>query len=532
MATSFPDPTGDRWDWFSDAAEKLGSRTGWSRRGLAVGLGVIAAAALPPIHAVPVLLVSFPCLIWLINGAPNWKRAFWDGWWFGLGHFTAGLYWIAHSLLVDLRFAWLIPFAVLCIPAVIGFYIGAVTALARLAPAGVSRTVVFAALWTCFEWLRGQLFTGFPWNSIGSVWAFSDIAMQLAAYVGILGLGLLTVFASASLATIAKRKPTVRWRQLIPFIASVVILFGVGGLRLTVGEPVQFEQNTHLRIVQPNIPQRLKWLRSRRDEHLQNYLDLSRGSSDRPITLLIWPETAVPFVMTRDAKYRKISATAAPENGLLLTGSVRTTDRNVKPFKIWNSLHAVSPRGEIVMTHDKFHLVPFGEYIPFSRFLKTHLGLEKITAGRTDFSPGPGPRTIKLMNIPSFSPLICYEVIFQDGIIGPGERPKWLLNITNDAWFGTSSGPFQHFAMARFRSVEQGLPLIRAANTGISAVIDPYGRVIRKLSLNTRGKIDSALPSPLRKKTLYSSVGDMPVLIIAITVIIALIWRRRRDDQP
>jgi apolipoprotein N-acyltransferase len=180
------------------------------------------------------------------------------------------------------------------------------------------------------------------------------------------------------------------------------------------------------------------------------------------------------------------------------------------------------------MTHDKFRLVPFGEYIPLGKYFKKYLRLKKITKGRTDFSAGPGPQTISLPNLPSFSPLICYEVIFPGSVVGPGRRPKWLLNITNDSWFGTSSGPFQHFAMARIRAVEQGLPLIRVANTGISGVIDPFGRIIKKTLLNTQGIIDTALPKPTRHQTVFSKMGEWPVLGLIFLMFSGSILLRKR----
>jgi len=528
MTTSSPDqPLGaagllPRW------AQKVGGLDGWSRRGFAAAAGILAAAALPPFYALPVLLISFPCLIWLIDGTQNWRRAFWVGWWFGLGHFAAGLYWIAHSLVVDLRFAWLIPFAVLCIPAVIGLYIGIATALARLVRRGLLRIAVLAVCWTLMEWLRGQLFTGFSWNPIGSVWVVSDVALQSAAYVGVLGLGLLTVLGAALFALPAYDVAGFQWRRIVPAALCILIIFLPGHLRSDFREPLEYHPEIHLRIVQPNIPQKIKWLRSFRDRHLATYLSLSEQPASRPPTHLIWPETAVPFVMSRDAFRRQKMAAVIPAEGFLLTGSIRTSDRGVKPFQLWNSFHALSANGTIEKTHDKFHLVPFGEYLPLGDFLRKYLGLKKITAGRTDFSAGPGPQTIKVPTLPSFSPLICYEVIFADGVVAPGNRPKWLLNITNDAWFGTSSGPYQHFAMARLRAVEQGLPLIRAANTGISGVVDPFGRVIKQLSLNTQGVIDSRLPKPTKRSTVYSRFGDWPILSLAILLLISSILGEKR----
>ena len=530
MTASFPEQSQDVSGLIPGWAQKISGLEGWARRAVAACAGIMATAALPPIYALPLVLIAFPCLIWLIDGTQNWRRAFWVGWWFGLGHFAAGLYWIAHSLVVDLRFAWLIPFAVLCIPAVIGVYVGVATALARLVPGGILRIVVLAVSWVLMEWLRGQLFTGFPWNPIGLVWAVSDVAMQSASYIGVSGLGLLTVLGAALFALPGYDGAAFQWRRFVPAAVCISIVFLPGLLRSEYREPLAYHPNIQLRVVQPNIPQKLKWLRSRKDQHLATYLALSGQPASRAPTHLIWPETAVPFVLSRDGLRRQKVAAVIPKKGLLLTGSIRTSASGVKPFQLWNSFHALSASGAIELTHDKFHLVPFGEYVPFGVLLREHLGLKKITAGRTDFSAGPGPRTLKLPSLPSFSPLICYEVIFADNVVDAGNRPKWLLNVTNDAWFGTSSGPHQHFAMARFRAVEQGLPLVRAANTGISGVIDPFGRVIKRLSLNTQGVIDSPLPTPTKSVTFYSKFGDWPILGLSILLFVASIlagkWSR------
>ena len=528
MTRLFSGPLRGLSDWIFYRAQTISELKGWSRKILASMAGGLAAAALPPIHAVPLLLISFPCLIWLIDGAQNWRRAFWDGWWFGLGFFATGLYWISYSLVVDFNFVWLIPFAVLCIPAVLAFYIAICAAFASLVPQGIVRIIVFASGWTLSEWLRGILFTGFPWNGIGLVWGFSEVAIQLVAYGGVLGLGLITVFGASSVATFGYSKSTIFWRRLFPLFVCAAMIFVFGFIRLGSSVDAQYHRDIYFRIVQPNIPQDVKWRQTHRDEHLSTLLRLWSQSSNHPITHLVWPETAVPFVVSRDTSRRMKMASVIPKHGLLLTGSIRTSGRIQKPFQIWNSLHAISGDGKIIMTHDKFRLVPFGEYIPLGKYFKKYLRLKKITEGRTDFSAGPGPQTISLPKLPSFSPLICYEVIFSSSVIAPGRRPNWLLNITNDAWFGDSSGPFQHFAMARIRAVEQGLPLIRAANTGISGVIDPFGRIIKNTPLNTQGIIDSALPMRLKHRTVFSKMGEWPILGLIFWILVGCFLLRNR----
>ena len=507
----------------SKLAGNVGALTGWRRAGTAFLAGGLAAAALPPVYILPALLVSFPIFLWLIEASRSWKQAFCDGWWFGFGHFIAGLYWIGFSLLVDAnQYAWLYPFAVLCIPAVIALYTGIIAVLARLAPAGVARVIALASAWTMIEWARGLLFTGFPWNSIGIIWTATDATMQFAAIGGMYGLSFLTVLVSASPCVLARDRNSKR--MILPALSLMIVglLWAGGALRLTNAESGEVPGVT-LRIVQPNIAQALKWHPDYRDRHLATFMRLSSAPSARPITHIIWPETAVPFIVASDTARRRVMASVIKNDGLLLTGAVRTTPRGSRPSQLWNSFHAINKNAEIVATYDKFHLVPFGEYVPFRRWI----GLTKLTAGRTDFSAGTGPETIRVPGLPPFSPLICYEVIFPDKVKQANSSPGWLLNVTNDAWFGTSSGPYQHFAMARLRSVEQGLPLVRAANTGISAATDSYGRVIGRLGLNEQGVVDTGLPRGLSVLTLYSRFGDWPILIIAALCFLSMIFRRR-----
>jgi apolipoprotein N-acyltransferase len=503
-------------------AGNIGALTGWRRAGTAFLAGGSAAAALPPVYILPALLISFPIFLWLIESSRSWKQAFGDGWWFGFGHFIAGLYWIGFSLLVDAKqYAWLYPFAVLCIPAVIALYIGIIAVLARLAPAGAACAIALAAAWTLIEWARGLLFTGFPWNSIGVVWTATDATMQFAAIGGMYGLSLLTVLAAASPAVLARGRNS--QRMILPVLSVVIVglLWAGGALRLVNAETGVVPGVT-MRIVQPNIAQVIKWHPDYRDRHLATYLRLSSAPSARPLTHLIWPETAVPFIVASDTARRRVMASVIQNDGLLLTGAVRTTPRGIQPTQFWNSLHVIDKKAEIIATYDKFHLVPFGEYVPFRRWI----GLTKLTVGRTDFSAGPGPETIRIPGLPSFSPLICYEVIFPDKVKRADAPPGWLLNVTNDAWFGTSSGPYQHFAMARLRSVEQGLPLIRAANTGISAATDAYGRVTGQLGLNEQGVVDINLARRLDGPTFFSRFGSWPIIIIAALSYLLMTCRR------
>ncbi len=519
---SGPTPTGQ------GALGRLGKSfagiTGWRRGAVAVALGILAAGALPPLHLVVLLVPAFCGLVWLMDGCARWRAAFAAGAWFGFGLGAAGLYWIANALLQEPeKFGWLVPVAVIGMAALMAVFSAAAVALAhRAAPPGVGRILVLAAAWTAMEWLRGWVLTGFPWNLLGTVWVFSDAMLQLASVTGVLGLSLLSVGVAAMPALLAgapvsghaaDRAPG--WRRA-PVIGAAVVLGVVwvaGAARLPAGA-MPLVPEVRLRLVQPNIPQRLKWVPELRQGHLAKQIEMTAAAGTAPPTHVIWAETAVPFLLTDDPARLAAIGRVVPRGGLVITGAPRATPRGERPFRVWNSIHAIDSSGRITATYDKFHLVPFGEYMPFRRFID----MAKITAGGTDFSPGPGPRTLRLQGLPPVSPLICYEVIFQGRVLDPADRPRWLLNLTNDAWYGQSPGPYQHLAAARLRAVEEGLPLVRVANTGISAVIDPYGRLTARLELGRQGVIDSGLPEPLENQTIYARLGDGLALFLVLAV--------------
>jgi apolipoprotein N-acyltransferase len=278
-----------------------------------------------------------------------------------------------------------------------------------------------------------------------------------------------------------------------------------------------------LRLVQANIDQRLKWQDGERVRTLQKYLALSTQPGNPPVTHVVWPETALPYLLSTEPELLRIVARVVPPGGLLLTGAVRVEQPGPQPGRVWNSVHAIDDQGRIVATYDKFHLVPFGEYVP----LRHILPIDKITPGTSDFAAGPGPSTVRLPGLPAASPLVCYEAIFPGAVTAPsGPRPQWLLNVTNDAWFGHSAGPHQHFASARLRAVEEGLPLVRAANTGISAVIDPYGRVRAELGLGREGVLESSLPAAL-PPTPYARFGNVAFLMLLMSAISLIVIMRR-----
>jgi len=302
-------------------------------------------------------------------------------------------------------------------------------------------------------------------------------------------------------------------------LTLIATVWGLGSLRLQ-AHPTVLLDDVVVRLVQPAIAQEDKWQSTLFGSHFatQIALTLTQPAGEEP-DLVIWPEAAVPYSLLRDPATLAQLAAAAPSEGFLLTGAVRADPDENGALRPWNSLLAVGRDG-LVDFYDKHHLVPFGEYVP----LRGMLPIDKITPGATDFAAGPGPGVMTLGNLPSFGPLVCYEVIFSDEIIGDDGRPQWLLNITNDGWYGRSSGPYQHFQAARLRAVEQGLPMVRVANTGISGVIDGAGRVLASLPLEHRGVLDAALPAALVAPTPYSRWGNWTFLGILLVGLAGLAW--------
>ena len=509
-------------------AQDVAALSGWRRYGLAFLLGLAAAAAMPPLDLMPLLAVAFPGLLWLDDGSAGPGASFRLGWVFGFGFFLAGLYWIAAALFVDIdRFWWLVPFAAAGLPAGFAIYVGLalfatslVSRILRLPAA--ARVFGFAVAWSMAEWARGHALTGLPWNLIGYAWSGGfpgAIAMlQSVAVVGIYGLSFVTVLAAALLALLGSPRPgpmpaVRRWAPAIA--AGVLILVPVGGGAIRLATTATVLTATRLRLVQPSIAQDLKWDPAAARDNFRRLLDLSRAPAREPLAAILWPEAAVPFLLGRDEPARQAITAIVPKGGYLITGALRANPPPAPVDKIWNSIEALDDRGDIVAHYDKAHLVPFGEYVPF----RSLLPLTKITAGTMDLSAGSGPRTLALPGLPAFAPLVCYEAIFPGAVVDEGDRPAWMLNVTNDAWYGRSSGPYQHFAIARTRAVEEGLPLVRVANNGISAVVDPLGRVLARTDLDAIGYVDAALPASVAR-TPYASAGDW--MLVGLLILGAL----------
>lgn len=513
----------------------------WARLALALVAGTGTVLALPPVHWVPLLAVTLPMLLWLLDGATSKRGAFFLGWSFGTGFFGAGLYWVSNALLVDAaQFGWLVPFAIGGLGLGLGLFHGLLTLAVFLSKTkGLARVLTFAALWVLLEMVRGVIFTGFPWNMMGTVWALWPTMMQPAAWIGSYGLSLLTV-------TIMSLPALIAWHGRSGLVWSVggLLVLVVGGVAVSERLPSQAAptvDGVRLRLVQPNIPQEEKWRNDLRQANLREHLALSlAGPEDQPVTHVIWGETSLPYTLDgrddgdlrtalAEALHDDAGAVARPNGAkgpVLITGAVRRTPADVDPFQVWNSMVALDDAGSVIAQFDKAHLVPFGEYVP----LKGLLPLKKITAGMVDFTPGPGPATVPLAGTPPVSPLICYEVIFPGAVTAgaeDGNRPGWLLNLTNDGWYGMSAGPYQHYATARLRAIEEGIPLVRVANTGISAIIDPWGREVARLELGQKGFVDGPLPQAMAP-TVFARWGNMVPLLLSLALLgVGVLGRRR-----
>jgi apolipoprotein N-acyltransferase len=497
-------------------------------------LGAMTTLAFPPYHIVILLVPALSLLLHYVHTvATTRKQALAFGWWFGWGHFMFTLYWFAHSLALDLnQFGWMIPFAVGGMPAVLAVYTGLVCIVywQLRHRYGLQGSIVFAVVWTAIEWLRGQLFTGFPWNLMGYAWSGSLPMQQVTSVIGTYGLSILTIWWSSLPGMLLWPQDHCRYtsRVLIGVaLVSMVSLSGWGYWRLQHTLPVPLTGIT-LRIVQGNWEPYMYASRAGLEMRLQKELQLSAlpwVDPEHPLQLIIWPECGIPYpVMATQQPLRRLQH-VIPKGGYLLSGGQRVAPNN--PYQRWNTLLAIDHDGQIISYYDKVHRVPFGEYIPLRKWLP----LTTLTTGSIDLLEGEQRQPLTIgAHLPPVLPLICYEAVFPDEL-GPVGKARWILNITNDGWFAESIGPHQHFHMARMRAIEQGLPLVRAAVTGISAVIDPYGRILHYLPLGEEGIIDAVLPSPLAVPTPYQRYGNITWLLLAAMLVILNIGTQRLPQR-
>jgi apolipoprotein N-acyltransferase len=530
-------------------AEAVMLSWGWRRAGLAAGAGALGALAMPPFGLWPVLFFTMAVAVLLLDGVADPRpsrrrfRAFLDGWLWGFGYFVAGLWWLGAAFLVEAdRFAWAMPLGVMGLPAVLALFPALGFLLAHLLwRPGWARLPAFAGAMALAEMARATLFTGFPWNSLGQALAQNLHLAQSASLVGLHGLTVLALLAFAAPAVAltreagAGRSPARALLALPLLILGGMALFGV--LRIP-SAATPLVEGVRLRVMQPNLPQDAKFQPARAREIIDRYLALS----DRPTspgtlglqdtTHLIWPESAFPVLIAQQPELLRRILAALPPTTTLVTGAARAGA--VLPGEgrppIFNSILVMTREGGISAFYDKHHLVPFGEYLPepFEQAIRA-LGLREFVAIPGGFSAARTRRSLTVPGLPPVAASICYEAIFPGAVLpqGNGPRPQVLLNVTNDAWFGLTPGPHQHLAQARLRAIEEGLPLIRAANNGISAVFDPYGRTLSRLDLGLDGVLDTGLPRAIDLTT-FSRVGHaFAAGSVLLLLAVALLMRRR-----
>jgi apolipoprotein N-acyltransferase len=519
---------------------------GWKRALVAMAAGALSVLALAPFNAWPVLFLTLPVLVWLIDGAGGGRlggipSAALTGYWFGLGYFVPGLYWIGYAFFVDAQtFAWLTPFAVLGLPAYLAIYTAIGFGLARLLwTKDATRILALAASLTVAEWLRGHALTGFPWNAFGYALSEPLPLAQTASLIGLWGMTFLTVAIFASPAVLIDRTADrkMAWRAPAAAIALLIAMGLFGAIRLSL-HPTTMVAGTKLRLMQPNLQQDAKFNYSAKAEVMKKYLTLSDRASGpqstgvRDATILIWPESAFPFFLTREADAMAQIADLLPKGTVLITGSVRAPDLppGTRITRAYNSIYVIDHDGGVLAVYDKLHLVPFGEFLPYQDLMEK-LGFEQLTRIQGGFIPGTVRHALEVPSAPRALPLICYEAIFPGDVAGRDERPGWIVNLTNDGWFGISTGPYQHMEQARMRAIELGLPLVRSANTGISAVVDPVGRTIASLGLGIEGVLDASLPAAI-PPTIYARVGDIPATILIALAIILAVRKRVARRHP
>jgi apolipoprotein N-acyltransferase len=498
---------------------------GVRRLAIAAGIGATGAFAFEPFRAFPLLLLAYAGLVLLLDGAHQSPRRYRDavltGWAFGFGLFIVSHYWIGYAFLIDAEeHAWQMPFAIVFLSAGMALYAAIAAGLCMIVwKPGAQRVFLVAALFTVAEWARGHVFTGFPWNLPGYGWSASTAMLQNAAIFGVYGLSLLTILFGASLALIGDRT---RARWLPAAMAALFVVMWAGGELRLMGATSGTVPNVRVRIVQPATPQPEKYAPENRERNWRRLIDLSSQPAAQPPTHIVWPEAAPPFLLEGNPYAQADIAALTGDSRVLMTGQVRVADENGRRNS-YNSFAIYGAHGQLVHTYDKFHLVPFGEYLPVAPLLRS-IGITEVAAD-TGFSSGPGPRTLSVPGAPSVGPLICYEVIFP-GNVTSEPRPGWLVNLTDDSWFGPNTGPMQHLLIARVRAIEEGLPIVRAANSGISAVIDAYGRVRESLALGMRDIVDADLPIAL-SPTFYVRYRNVILLTLLLMCVAAAVWPLR-----
>ena len=520
---------------------RLGGRgLRWARIGLALLAGAGAALAHPPFGILPGLF-GYALLMILSERSVTTRGAFWMGWLAGFAYFLISCWWVAEAFLVNPAQAWMAPFAASALPAGLGLFWGVATALyRRFGPEGLRRVLVFTALFCLLEWLRGHVLTGFPWNPAGASWKAGSAASQFASIGGVYGLSVLTVGAAAAFGPLFSAGPR-RGRIVTAALGALVVVALVVGGSMRLSQARLELTDTTVRIVQANVAQASKWTPEAYESIVRRYVDMTAQPATVTPDLVIWPEGALPAsgndVFAAGAwEAAAIQAALKPGQTLLMGSGIGELDPSVpEGGRYYNSLLIVQnlggPSPAVSAAYDKYRLVPFGEYLPAGRLMGA-LGVRALTHMPTDFSAGPRPAPIDIPGAPRAQPLICYESLYPGFTTAAAGRPDWILNVSNDAWFGATSGPLQHLNLASYRAIETGLPVVRSTPTGTSAMIDPWGRVIEGKALGSgeSGLIDAVLPRPTTV-TAYGYLGDLTFWLLIGTGFVAAVFGRVRERR-
>lgn len=484
--------------------------------------GLLLVAALPPFYQTWAVFAAFGGVFALSQGQNSVKRLAAIGYWFGFGYFSAGFYWVGNALLIDAaKTGWMYPFVLLLGGGFFGLFTIFPCVLMKFGKNGFSKILLLAAGWfLSTEWLRSVFLTGFPWNPLSSVLAFNPLWLQTLAWWGTYGLSMLIVIIAALPAVwlLNPNKCNI-WAPL----CSLLLIFGLylyGDFSLVQWDKSNAGEQIRVRLVQPSIPQTIKWSRDAIEKNFAQYVDLSRAAGLENIDFVVWGETASPFNLAYDLEHRVMAQEAVPPQGYLLAGMLQDGyDQSTGDYLLYNSLAAMDYFGQIHDIYSKNHLVPFGEYIPLRQYLPKWI--KPLTNMVGQFAKGEKYQTIKLDGYAEFAPLICYEVIFSGQIVHKQNKPKWAVVLTNDGWYGISAGPYQHLVAAQMRAAEEGISVVRSANSGISAVINPYGIITSQLGLSERGYIDDTVKISMSHDTLFGKYGNIVPLFMALLLILA-----------
>ena len=513
----------------------LQSSEGWKRRGILLLLGAITSLCQAPFDLFPLLWISFPALIWMLDSTKrnedqkiSFKSAFATGWYFSFGYYGGSLWWLASPFLVRPEIhGWMVPFVVIVIPAIISlFWTLAIAIASKFWFPDWRRILVFAVAFSFGEFLKSNMFSGFPWLSIGYAFLDAWVLGQFAAVVALYGLNFLAVLIFSAPAALVNSgySNSAGGRYLNIFaVFCLIIMAGFGLYRLHPSQAVPDTEH-FIRIVQPKISQKDKWNPEKREEIIQKFITLSKGSNDSESsknpnqTVVIYPEAALPALFSQKSGQIEKMSELIPDNHFLITGAVRKELRDGKNH-FYNSMFAFDSEGVIQDYYDKVHLIPLGEYIPFQSTLE-RFGIRALTRFYSSLTAGEIRKDLHIPGIPIASPVICYEITFPGAVMPVTAKAEWIINITNDSWIGTTPGTYQHFEQTRMRAIEEGVPAIRAANTGISGIIDSNGRVRELLAINEIGYIEGYLPA-IHSTEMFQATrnyGFFGMLLIAIAL--------------